>query len=263
MRQTPMRETPMRETPMRQAPMTSFPRYIDEGRLWGRRGFVAFDWQCRTLFGEVGPPRGRALDIGAGEGLMSLWMLHAGATEVTSLEPEAAGSTNGIAARAAAHRDALQLGPDRWEYRSDTLQSFAPRGRYRVILSHASVNHLDEDACVKLDRDPAARARYIEIFTKIRDLLEPGGAFVVADCARDNYWARLGRPSPWAPEIEWHKHQEPTTWTNVLAEAGLKTRSWLWLHPYYGSRNLAPLLNNRVAARCLASSFVLRAQRED
>jgi len=133
--------------------------------------------------------------------------------------------------------------------------------RFRLILSHSSVNHLDEDACMKLGDDPAARRRYVELFGKVRDLLEPGGTFILSDVARENYWAKLGRPSPWAPEIEWEKHQEPETWCGVLEDAGLEARAWRWFHPYYGLRRLERLLDNRVAARCLSSVFVIRAQR--
>jgi hypothetical protein len=130
-----------------------------------------------------------------------------------------------------------------------------------VILSYSSVNHLDEASCMRLLEDPTARARYVEIFKKIYDLLEPGGTFIVADAARENYWAKLGRPSPWGPTIEWHKHQEPETWAGVLGEAGLESVSQRWFFPYYRARKLSPLLDNRVAARCLASYFVIRARR--
>jgi SAM-dependent methyltransferase len=240
--------------------MLDLSRYIDDQRLWGRHGFAALDWQCRELLG-VSQLRGRVLEIGAGEGLMSLWMLHAGARSVTSLEPEAAGATDGVAARAEAHRRALNVAREEWDYRPDTLQTYTGEGGYSLILSHASVNHLDEEACVRLREDPAARARYVELFRKVRDLLEPGGLFVLADVARENYWAKVGRKSPWAPEIEWEKHQEPMTWGDVLADAGLRTVSWSWFHPFYGTRRLAPLLRNRLAARLLASMFLLRARR--
>ena len=244
--------------------MTNLPTYVDEQKLFGRRGFQALDWQCRELLddanGDLFTGGGRALEIGAGEGLMSLWMLHAGARAVTSLEPESSGSTSGVGARAEAHRRALGIPEERWDYRADTLQSFSG-GPYRVILSYASVNHLDEAACVKLLEDPQARATYVEIFRKIRDMLEPGGSFIVADAARENYWAKLGRPSPWSPEVEWHKHQEPETWSRLLAEAGLEPISQRWFFPYYRARRLRPLLDNKVAARCLDSTFVIRARR--
>jgi SAM-dependent methyltransferase len=238
------------------------PSYVNENKLFGRHGFPALDWLCTSLVDEAGVPRGRALEIGAGEGLMSLWLLHAGASAVTSLEPEADGATGGVAARAVRHREALGIPADRWDYRADTLQSFAPDGRgFDLVLSYASVNHLDEEACERLLDDPAARRRYVELFGKVHDLLVPGGTFILADCARENYWTRLGRASPWAPEIEWEKHQEPETWNSVLREAGLEPARQRWLFPYYRTRRLAPLLDNRLAARCLASVFVLHARR--
>ncbi len=241
---------------------TTLPDYVNNHQLFGRRGYEALDWLCRSLWGDKVVPSGRVLEIGAGEGLMSLWILHAGARAVTSLEPEADGATDGVAARAARHREALGIPRDTWDYRPDTLQSFTDEpGSYRLILSYASVNHLDEDACVKLLEDPAARRRYVELFRKVHDLLEPGGMLILSDVARENYWARLGRPSPWAPEIEWHKHQEPWTWSAVMRDAGLITEEWEWHHPFYRTRHLAPLLNNRVAARLLASGFVIRARR--
>ena len=245
--------------------MTRLSAYVDGRGLYGRRGFAALDWHCRTVLGDAVNqlPGGDALEIGAGEGMMSLWMLHAGARSVTSLEPEADGATSGVAARAEAHRRALGF-EERWDYRADTFQAFdAGDRRYRVILAHSSVNHLDEPACERLLDDGSARARYIELFGKVRDLLEPGGSFVLADVARENYWAKLGKQSPWAPEIEWEKHQEPETWAAILAEAGLEPVEQRWYHPFYGARHVGPLLDNRFAARLLASNFVVRARRRD
>jgi SAM-dependent methyltransferase len=243
--------------------VTSLPAYVNARGLFGRHGFEALDWQCRTLLDDAADElaEGEALEIGAGEGLMSLWMLHAGARAVTSLEPEAAGATGGVAERAEAHRRALGLPEERWRYRPDTFQGFHRERGYRLILSHSSVNHLDEPACERLLEDAGARQRYVELFRKVRDLLEPGGIFVLADVARRNYWATLGRPSPWAPEIEWHKHQEPETWCELLEEAGLEPIARKWYHPFYKARFIEPLLDNRVAARLLASNFVIRARR--
>jgi SAM-dependent methyltransferase len=241
--------------------MRPLARYVDENRLFGRHGFTGLDWHCRAVLGKALPVRGRALEIGAGAGLMSLWLLAQGADEVVSLEPEAAGSTDGVAGRAAAHRAALAIPPERWDYRAETLQEFVDARPYQLVLSHASINHLDEDACMRLGESPDARRRYLEIFTRIRRLLAPGGHFVVADCGRVNLWARLGRPSPWAPEIEWDKHQEPETWCALLGAAGLEPVDTRWLHPFFRTRHLQAVLGLRPIARCLASSFVIAARR--
>jgi hypothetical protein len=240
--------------------MNDLAGYVTEHKLFGRRGFIGLNWHCRELLAGVDPRGGHALEIGAGDGMISLWLLHAGARSVVSLEPEGDGSTNGVGARAAAHRRALGLDGD-WTWRAETLQAYAPDRAFRVIVSQNSVNHLDEDACVHLLDDASARARYRSIFGRLRDILEPGGSLVVADCARANHWARLFGSSPWAPQIEWHKHQEPETWAAIMDEAGLAPVSVRWWHPYYRVRALAPVIGNRAAARWLSSFFVVRALR--
>jgi SAM-dependent methyltransferase len=240
--------------------MRPLQRYVDRNHLFGRHGFTALDWLCRSLIGDSFPVRGRALEIGAGEGLMSLWLLDSGASQVVSLEPEGAGATDGVGRQAAEHRAALDIAPGRWDYRAETLQAFADPGPFELILSHQSINHLDEEACTRIGDSAEARRRYHEIFTKIRGLLAPGGRFVVFDVGRANAWGALGLECPWARHIEWFKHQEPETWCALLGAAGLEADS-RWFLPYYNTRWLDPILRRRVVARCLSSSFVIGARR--
>ena len=241
--------------------MKDLDRYIDERGLAGRHGFDALEWKGRDLMRGAAFAGGDVLEIGAGDGLLSLWTLFRGARTVVSLEPEAAGATGGVGELAAAHRAALETG-DAWDYRGETLQAYRPDRRFRLVLSHNSINHLDEPACERILVDQGARYTYVGVFEKIRDLLEPGGTFVFADVARVNYWDRLGRKSPFAPEIEWWKHQEPETWCELAREARLEPLSIRWSHPFYRmQRVLGPLLASRTAARCLASWFIVSAKR--
>lgn len=243
--------------------MQDLQKYVDEEGLFGRHGFRALDWTGRSLVGDASFTGADTMEIGAGDGLLSLWLLHAGARSVTSLEPEADGATGGVIAAAQRHRAKLGVSEDRWRFFPETVQRFdGEKGRYKLILSRSTVNHLDEDACMRLREDTAARDRYRAIFGKLREMLAPGGDLVVADCARVNYWDRLlNRPSPFAPEIEWHKHQEPETWAALLEEVGLKVVERRFWHPYYRLRTLGPLLSIKPAARMLASYFVVRVRR--
>jgi SAM-dependent methyltransferase len=242
--------------------LPDLPRYIDRQRLFGRHGFRALDWTGRSLVGST-PPGGDALEVGAGDGLISLWLLHAGARSVISLEPEGDGATHGSLAAAARHRQVLAIPETRWQVRNETLQAFDPGGRrFALILSKSSVNHLDEDACERILEDRRARDRYLDLFARLRDLLVPGGRLVLADCGRVNYWhVLLQRPSPWAPEVEWHKHQEPETWCDLARAVGLVPEVARFWHPFYATRFLGPLLSLRPAARALASYFVVRLRR--
>jgi SAM-dependent methyltransferase len=243
------------------AELISIETYVDRNGLFGRRGYQGLHWHCTHLLQGVDPKGGHTLEVGAGSGSLSLWLLGQGARSATLLEPEAAGSTVGTAARAAGHGRSLGLDADRWRFRNETLQRHQPDRRYRLVLSQNSVNHLDEDACVRLLNDPAASAAYRTMFRKIHDMLEPGGWLVIADCARTNYWSWLGKRSPWAYMIEWEKHQEPETWAGLLRAAGFEIEALRWWHPYFRVRALQPIIRFRTASRFLSSYFVLRARR--
>ena len=129
---------------------------------------------------------GRAvLDIGAGAGGMSFYAAVAGAARVVALEPEAAGSSRGV--RSTFERRSQQLGVDQVFLRPETLQEFDPGDqRFDVIISMASINHLDEAACKELHRDPEAHRVYREILGKLAEMAAPGADLVVSDCARRN-----------------------------------------------------------------------------
>ena len=240
---------------------TALADYIDRDHLFGRHGITGLDWHARQLLAGVDLTDGNALEVGAGRGLLSLWMLSSGARSVVSLEPEADGSTAGVRDALERHRRALGVSADRWQVEAETFQSYRADRVFRVILLQNSINHLDEDACVDLLEDPTSRRRYHALFEKMASMLEPGGHIVLADCARVNRLAWLGRHSPLNPTIEWHKHHEPETWIAVLREAGLGRVAHVWWHPYYRTRKLAPLINRRAVARWLSSYFVVHARK--
>jgi hypothetical protein len=75
-----------------------------------------------------------------------------------------------------------------------------------VVIMFNVINHLDEDAVVVLHQDPVAFERYVTLLKNLHFRMRPGGWIVVADCARANFWPRLGLGSPFARSIEWHKH---------------------------------------------------------
>ncbi len=235
--------------------------YVDQAGLFRRHGFAALERRGRALFGASPFREQHVLEIGAGDGLLSLWLLERGARSVVSLEPEAAGATTGVGARAAAHRERLGLAPERWEYRAETLQRYEADRAFGLVVSHSSVNHLDEPACEKLGYDDEARARYTHIFGRVKDLMVTGGHFVCADVGRHNLWGTHGWASPWAPEIEWHKHQEPETWCELMMQAGLTPISIRWQHPFYRLGPIGAVLQNKVMSRCLASQFSITARR--
>ena len=146
---------------------------------------------------------------------------------------------------------------------AEAFQDWDPQGqRFDVVLMHASINHLDEEGCIHLHRDPGARQRYAKVFEKLAAISRPGASLVVVDCSRRNLFGDLGLTCPFAPTIEWQKHQPPELWAELLAAAGFGQARIRW-----NSLNaLGPLgsalLGNRLGSYLTTSLFCLTMTRQ-
>jgi hypothetical protein len=68
--------------------------------------------------------------------------------------------------------------------------------------------------------------------------------------------------NPFAPTIEWDKHQQPELWSELLALAGYESRRTRWTPPNRTGRLGQLLLANRVAAYSLRSDFSITAVKQ-
>ncbi len=202
----------------------------------------------------------RLLDIGGGRGLYSFYAVAAGAREAVCLEPEAAGVSAGARKCFERVRSALPGAPVTLDTRK--IQEFASPAPFDVVLMYASINHIDEDACVRLPGDAKAREAYRKEFARIASLLVPGGRLLVSDCSNRNFFALLGLKSPVVPTVEWHKHQRPEVWARLLEESGFRSPRIRW-EPVFGhGRAVEALTGNAAAAYFLKSIFHLAAEKE-
>jgi SAM-dependent methyltransferase len=238
----------------------SLDRYFE---VVAQMGQVPGNWRFRLkyLFGRI-DFRGKAvLDVGGGDGLLSFYAACAGAANVVCLEPAKAGSapdTIDAFDRAASLLDEVKVQwiPQRFqEYEcGDSV--------FDVLLLHASINHLDEDACVRLHHDRAAQSLYGRSFRKLARLARPGAKLIIVDCARRNLFADLRMRNPLEPTIEWHKHQSPKLWARLLTRAGFVNPVIRW-NSFNTLRSYGRLfLGNRLAAYCLTSTFCLTMERQ-
>ncbi len=211
----------------------------------------------KQIFDGVPLEGRRFLDIGGGSGVYTFYAALRGASEARCLEPEAMGSTAGVTAKFDRMHSLLGLSTD-VRIQGTTIQDFDPGGiRFDVVLLNNSLNHVDEEACLNLGKDPAAEARYIELFGKLHELCAPGAKLVATDCSSRNFFPRLGLKNPIMPTIEWDKHQPPEVWAALLAEAGFRNPRirWTSFNPLRDVGRV--LLANRLAAYFLQSHFCL------
>ena len=196
--------------------------------LW-RHGFD-FPRACQQLFHDIDLKGKTMMEIGCGKGLFSLWAALQGAEHVVGLEPLLEGAFDSDRCHKDFARMAESLGLNRAEILPLRLQDYAcPKDYFDIVLSVASINHLDEEQCVNLGRDPHARVVYREIFDHVADMLRPGGTLIIVDCSNRNLFGDRGIKNPFVPTIEWFKHRQPSYWAELLAESGFANPKIDWL----------------------------------
>ena len=213
-----------------------------------------------ALYADIPLAGKRVLDIGGGTGVFSLYAAALGAERVVCLEPGAAGSEVGM--RETFRRVADDIGVPNVEMLPSVVQDFsAEPGSFDVILLHNSINHFDEPACIALRRDPQAEAVYRQVFETISEWMAQNGHLLLADCTSSNLFPALGVRNPFAPTIEWHKHQPPETWERLLAGLGYRRCCLHWTAPSMLGNAGRVLLANRLGAYLTLGHFRLHMRK--
>ncbi len=236
-----------------------FDRYLKENNIWLSR--QRLDYSLRQYFRGLNLEGRSVLEIGAGEGLSCVWCVLHGADKVVALEPEASGSTKGVKQEFDRMANAIGL-KGKVEYLPVTFEDYLNKNQSRsfdYILMQAVINHLDEEAtkCLQLPEAEAERQRYRDTFKKMFDILKPNGVVVIYDVGRRNFWHDLKLKNPFAPSIEYDKHQQPKLWSGLLCQCGFRFMDIRWF-TLYKLRHLCSLLSYRIPAYFLNSGFILR-----
>jgi SAM-dependent methyltransferase len=204
----------------------------------------------------------RMLEIGGGSGWISFYAACKGARKVVCLEPERQGSDAGVSRSFERLRRVL-CGVDQVTLESVTVQDYEPANeKFDIVVLHNSINHLDEEACIRLRKDEQARNRYVSLFERIGRMTEKEGKLVVVDASRYNLFGCLGLRNPFVPEIEWDKHQSPKYWATLLSAAQFSNAQIRWMSFNRLGDVGEMLLANGWAAFLLHSYFCLTMVRK-
>jgi len=227
---------------------------------WGYYTAEKVQFRISNFLGDVYLDGKAALDIGCGTGLMSIYAACKGAAAVIGLEPEEAGTTSGYLKEF--NKMVTTLGLTTATGLSQTLQEFDPQGQlFDLVLMDSSINHLEEEACIHLQNSPEARNRYLEIFNKISSLMKSGGIVIIRDCSRYNFFAALGIKNPLCPVIEWHKHQSPKFWADLMGQCGFTNPKIEWPLLTPKLQAVRKIVCTQIGAYFLRSSFRLVIQK--
>ena len=162
----------------------------------------------------------KVLDVGGGKGLCSYYSMYKGAKSCPNLEPFLAGSSGAFIDNT--------INDLKVSYINKTFQDFEAESKFDIITMHDTINHLDEDVYIKLDKDHNSKIIYNKLVHKMNILLNKNGLILVSDCAKSNFFGDLGLKSPFAPSIEWHLHQNPNILVEIFKSNGFELISKRW-----------------------------------
>lgn len=201
------------------------------------------------------------LDVGGGSGLLSLWAALNG-SKVICLEPESNGSTSEVSKIFKNIKNCIDKKLNA-KLKDQPLLSFLnqTKSKFNIVVMANSINHLDENACIRLNKEMKYKKTYLKILKSIFDAMYPGGYLIITDCSKSNFFNDVGIRSPFMKTIQWEKHQDPLTWNNLLNQVGFETNSPQWSTPNVFGNLGRKILGNRFWAYFLFSHFRLVARK--
>lgn len=233
--------------------------YLNKNLISNKRR-TAF--HLKTLFKNVDLRNKNVLDIGGGNGLLSNYAAVTGAKRVVLLEPEFDGSHAGIVKVNMDMQEKLALG-NIVSFKDETFQNYDNNGlAFDVVLLHNSVNHLDEEACEGLATNLEYQERYCSLFKKMYEMMSPNAILMLCDCSSKNFFPQIGLKNPFWKNIEWHKHQPPEQWIDLLRKVGFTQPRIRWSSYNFLFTPGRILTGNRFVSYFLLSHFSLSMVKE-
>ena len=208
------------------------------------------------LFRNIPFRNKKVIDIGSGSGKYGIFAAINGAQKVVCLEPNLDGASDTISEKFWEYKNKLHL--TNIELHSLTFQQYSDTSNdFDLILLHNSINHLDEFACINIQNDPRAKSVYQELAKKIFLLSSHNAKLIISDCTSSNFFAFLHLNNPFAPGIEWNKHQPPEIWIQIFLNAGFGNPTVHWTTSAIFGDSILGRIGRRIFDNKIISYFSL------
>lgn len=216
-----------------------------------------FKFWLDSILGNIEFRDKRVLDIGGGIGLLSFYSAVMGAKKVICLEPELDGSSSDLINDF--DRINRELNLDNINFVQLKFQDFLVEYDFDVVISYNSINHLNENACVKLKYDYDAQEEYRKYFRKLNSITNRNAKLIICDCSNKNFFPAIGVKNPFAKSIDWKKHQSPYVWRRLLIDSGFMVEKIKWSSPNRFNKLGEYLLGNKYLSYFINSHFCIYA----
>lgn len=197
------------------------------------------------IFKDISFKGKNMIDIGGGNGALSLYGIKKGLKSSLCIEPGSSGSRS----ENYSVLDIFSEIVDNLLVKKTTFQEYEDKKtKFDIILLNNSINHLDEEAYMDLATDNNSKKAYSEIFRKLSEISAPDAKIIITDCGRYNFFQKLNLNNPFAPTIDWQLHQQPEILVKLLSNHGFVKNRVDWLSPlnYFGVSD-SYILNNSIS----------------
>ena len=218
-----------------------------------------FKFYVSSIFYGINFNDKNILDIGSGTGIFSVYSSIAGAKNVVSLEPEHKGSSEKSLDKFSML--IKNFGCQNINVVSQKIQDYKPDNiKFDIIILHNTINHLDEDAAINLNKDLSSKEIYLNIFKELKNICNQNCTLIITDCSRHNFFGDLRINNPFVPQIEWNKHCTPYLWKKLLAKSKFKNIEIKWIN-HNSTRNIGKyIIGNKYLSYFLNSYFLIKCK---
>jgi cyclopropane fatty-acyl-phospholipid synthase-like methyltransferase len=223
----------------------------------GKYSVASYSSRNAFIFKNISLCNKNVLDIGCGKGAISIWAAINGANHVVAVEPDADGGKKGRVKHLKKITNQLGLSKSitiNTDYIQNIDAESLPVKDFDIAVMYNVVNHLDEKSVISLNDDDVSWNNYINIISRLYNLLKTDGIIIIADCARSNFWQNIGLKPPLLRNIEWNKHHNPSVWISLFNNVGFNLIDLRW-SPIYP---IGIMSSNKIVNYFTISHFILR-----